>query len=219
MPEWEVSNSPSQPILFKMGPYQDHQMVVGDVHHGGLNRMFLEKINGDYQGVIFPFTQGLEAGMTRVTYGPDNNLYMAGLGASGDFGHMGQCCGLQRLSYNGKPVFDMLAVKARSNGMEIEFTEPLKKGEGANEIEYAVQQFWYETADDVPEGGVKNDIEDLPVRSVKVSADGRKVFLELSGMKKEHVIYIKIKKPFTSSTGDKLWTGDAWYTLNNIPGE
>jgi cytochrome c len=219
MPESELSNSPSQPVVFKMGPYQEGQMVFGDVHHGGLHRVFVEKVNGEYQGAIFRFTQGLEAGINRLAWGPDKNLYMAGLGAGGDFGHYGQCCGLQRFSFNGKTTMDILSVKAKQNGLEIEFTQPLRAGDGIYTTDYAIQQFWYETADDVPEGGVKNDIENLQVRSVNVFPDRKKVFLEIDGFKKEHVVYVKIVRPFISKEGNGLWAGDAWYTMNNISQE
>lgn len=219
MPTSEVSNSPSQPVTFRMGPFQEGHMVFGDVHHGGLQRVFVEKVKGEYQGAIFRFTQGLEAGINRLSWGPDGNLYMAGLGAGGDFGHKGQCCGLQRLSYNGRSTLDIISVRAKMNGMEIEFTEPLRTGDGIYNSDYTIQQFWYETAEDVPEGGVKNDIETLSVRSVNIAPDRKKVFLEIDGMKKEHVVYIKINKPFISETGNRLWAGETWYTLNNIPDE
>ena len=217
MPENEVSNSPSQPVAFNMGPYHENQMVVGDIHHGGLKRMYVEKVGGDYQGAIFRFTQGLDAGVNRLDYGPDGNLYMAQMGGKGDFAWQGQCCGFQRFSYNGTSTLDMLAVRAKANGMEIEFTEPLRPGDGIYLSDYKVQQFWYETGDDVPEGGVKNDIENLDVLSVNRSPDRKKVFLEIDGMKKEHVIYINIPTPFLSETGHRLWAGETWYTLNNVP--
>jgi hypothetical protein len=64
MPTSELSNSPSQPVAFNMGPFMESQMVFGDIHYGGLHRVFVEKVNGEYQGAIFRFTQGLEAGIT-----------------------------------------------------------------------------------------------------------------------------------------------------------
>lgn len=219
MPTAEVSNSPSQPVKFTLGKYQDGQMIFGDVHHGGLQRVYVEKVNGDYQGAIFRFSQGLEAGINRIVKGPDGNMYMAGLGAGGDFGHNGECCGLQRLSYNNKPSLDLLSVSARKNGMMLEFTEPLRSGDGDFAADYTVQQFWYETGEHVAEGGVKNDIQNLQVKSVNVSADRKKIFLELKGMKQEHVVYVKINRPFISKNKNRLWAGEAWYTLNNVPEE
>src|SRR5258705_10387203 len=82
LPEDEIANSPSQPILMRDGPYKG-QMLHGDVTHGGINRDFLEKINGEYQGVGFRFTQGLEAGGNRLCWGPDGALYIGEIGMVG----------------------------------------------------------------------------------------------------------------------------------------
>ena len=47
----------------------------------------------------------------------------------------------KKLTYNGKPTFEMLAVRAKNNGMEIELTESLRIGDGAAPQDYLVQQF------------------------------------------------------------------------------
>ena len=55
MPENEAANSPSQPVLVPDGPYMG-QMLHGDVTAGGIQRDFIEKINGEYQGCVFRST-------------------------------------------------------------------------------------------------------------------------------------------------------------------
>src|SRR5690606_40967595 len=65
----------------------------------------------------------------RLEWGPDGSLYAAGLGGSQDFGHQGHTFGLQRLTYNGRLPFEMLAIRAKSNGLEVEFTKPLRRSE------------------------------------------------------------------------------------------
>ena len=52
LPENEIANSPSEPVLIHEGPYKG-QMLHGDVTYGGIQRDFLEKINGEYQGAVF----------------------------------------------------------------------------------------------------------------------------------------------------------------------
>ncbi len=214
----EIGNSPSQPILFNVGPYQN-QMVHGDVRHGGLKRVFPEKVNGTYQGAVFRFTQGLEAGTNRLVWGPDKALYIGGVGSSGNWAHTGKLTyGLQKLSYNNQPTFEMLAVRAKANGMEIEFTEPLKAGAGVNAADYTVKQWYYKPTGNY--GGPKLDQRNLQVKSINVSADRKRVFLELEGMEPKHVVYIRLdKNTVSSSTGNNLWATEAWYTLNTIPAE
>jgi cytochrome c len=127
LPQDEIGNSPSTPMLMKDGPYAG-QMIHGEVTHGGVKRVFVEKVNGQYQGAVFRFTQGLEAGVNRMVWGPDGALYVGGIGSTGNWQHYGtQWYGLQRLKYNGKSTFEMLAVRAKSDGVEIEFTEPPRR--------------------------------------------------------------------------------------------
>jgi hypothetical protein len=99
-------------------------MCHGDVTHGGVKRDFLEKVDGVWQGCIFRWTQGLEAGVNRISFGPDGALYVGGIGSTGNWGQEGKKrFGLQRLKYNGKPTFEILAMRARSDGFDVEFTE------------------------------------------------------------------------------------------------
>ena len=215
LPQDEIGNSPSTPLALNDGPYAG-QMIHGEVTHGGVKRVFVEEVNGQYQGAVFRFIQGLEAGVNRMAWGPDGALYVGGIGSSGNWQHSGGLWyGLQRLQYNDQPTFEMLAVRARSNGVEIEFTEPLEAGLGWDPTDYTVQQWYYLPTNEY--GGPKLDQVDLPVRSAHVSQDRKKVFLELGGMKPNHVIYLRLPAEWTSSTNLELWSTEAWYTMNQIP--
>ncbi|MDX2287153.1 MAG: family 16 glycoside hydrolase [Bacteroidia bacterium] len=215
LPQDEIGNSPSQPIYLDQGPYKG-QMLHGEVTHGGLKRVFAEQVDGEYQGAVFRFTQGLEAGVNRVAWGPDGALYIGGVGNPGNWGHAGgKWFGLQRLKYNGSSTFEMLAVRARSNGIEIEFTEPLQPGDGYDPAAYLVRQWRYVPNEQY--GGPKVDDTRLPIRSVRVSEDRRRVFLELQGMKPGHVVYLRLLDHFVSAQNHELWSTEAWYTMNRIP--
>jgi cytochrome c len=215
LPQDEIGNSPSTPIALQDGIYKG-QMLHGEVTNGGIKRVFVEKVNGQYQGCVFDFIQGLEAGVNRIVYGPDGALYVGGVGNPGNWSHEGkEWYGLQRLQYNGKPTFEMLAVRAKSNGVEIEFTQPLAEGLGWNSAEYNVQQWWYLPTYEY--GGPKKDLEKLQVLSANVSQDRKKVFLELAGMKPNHVVYLRLPYHWTSEQYQELWITQAWYTLNQIP--
>ncbi|OLF09973.1 PA14 domain-containing protein, partial [Actinophytocola xanthii] len=48
LPQNEIANSPSNPVRLTQGPFAG-QLVFGDVTYGGLQRAYLEKINGEYQ--------------------------------------------------------------------------------------------------------------------------------------------------------------------------
>ncbi len=215
LPQDDIGNSPSQPGLLTNEGIYNGQMIHGEVTHGGLKRVFVEKVNGDYQGCVFEFTQGLEAGVNRIVRGPDGALYVGCIGNPGNWGQTGkQWFGLQRLKFNGKSTFEMLAIRAKTNGVEIELTEPLALNQGWNAADYQVEQWWYKPTKEY--GGPKMDLERLPIVSSSVSADRKKIFLELKGMKPQHVLHVKTPH-FVSAENHDMWAVEGWYTLNNIP--
>ncbi len=215
LPQDEIGNSPSTPMYINDGVYQG-QMIHGEVTNGGIKRVFVEKVNGNYQGCLFRFTQGMEAGVNRIIWGPDGGLYVGGIGSSGNWVHDGRLWyGLQRLKHNGETTFEMLAIRAKSNGVEIEFTEPLRPNDGWNKADYLAKQWYYKPTANY--GGPKLDEQELNIRSVNVSEDRKKVFLELDGMKENYMVYIKLNTPFISANNHELWTTEAWYTMNQIP--
>ena len=215
LPHGEISNSPSQPAILNIGPYKD-QMIHGDVTHGGIKRVFIDEVDGVKQGAVFRFIQGLDAGINRTVWGPDGNLYAGGVGSGGNWRHEGRLWyALHRFKYNEKSTFEMLAVRAKSNGMEIEFTEPIASDELVNADAFEVQQFYYEATEDY--GGPKLGVEGLPIKLVNLSADRKKVFLEIGGIKENRVVYIHITKPFKSENNLSLWSTETWYTMTQKP--
>lgn len=217
LPQDEIGNSPSMPVAINAGPYQG-QMIHGEVTHGGIKRVYIEKINDQYQGAVFRFSQGLEAGVNRLLWGPDGALYVGGVGSSGNWNDGGQqWYGLQRLTYNQKVTFEMLAVRAKTDGLELEFTAPIEAGSGRHPDEYLIQQWYYLPTKNY--GGPKMDLETLKIKGIHLSEDRKKVFLELPGMKADHVIHVRIYQPFRSAEQQSLWTTEAWYNMNQIPSD
>ena len=215
LPQDEIGNSPSMPLSINVGPYQG-QMIHGEVTHGGIKRVYIEQVNKQYQGAVFRFTQGLEAGVNRLIWGPDGSLYVGGVGSSGNWSDgENRRYGLQRLTYNAHTTFEMLAVRAQSDGLELEFTAPIEMGSGQRAEAYRIQQWYYLPTENY--GGPKMDLKELEIKSVHLSDDRKKVFLELPGMKAGHVIHVRIYQPFRSSDKQSLWTTEAWYTMNQIP--
>jgi cytochrome c len=215
LPQDEIGNSPSQPVEINLGPYKG-QMLHGEVTHGGFKRVFIEKVNGEYQGCVFRFTQGLEGGVNRAVWGPDGALYAGMIGNPGNWSHTGgKWFGLQKLIWTGEPAFEMLALRAKSNGVEIEMTEPIANADGNSIADYEVKQWYYKPTGDY--GGPKLGDKFLSVKSVNMSSDRKKVFLEIEGMQPNHVVYIRLKGAFTSATNRNLWTTEGWYTLNQVP--
>ena len=176
-------------------------------------------MKGQYQGAVFRYTQGLEAGVNRVTLGPDGAIYAGGLGADGNWGQEGKLrFGLQKLTPNGKNTFDIRSMRAVPGGFDLTYTQPVSAATAEQlAARYRAEQWRYTPTADY--GGRKIAEEPLPVRSATLSKDGRTVKLRLDGLKPGRVVHLRSPRPFTSASGEALWSTEAWYTLNRMPGK
>lgn len=215
LPQNEIGNSPSNPTYLNIGPYKD-QMIHGDVTHGGVKRVFVEEVDGVLQGCVFEFIQGLEGGVNRILWGPDNSLFVGGIGSSGNWGQTGkERFGLQRLRYNNRSTFEILAVRAFKNGFEIELTEPLASGIGTDAGDYAVRQWKYVPTEQY--GGPKVNDTAMKIEAVNISKDRKKVFLAINGLAAGHVQSIRLGHGLHSQSGKLAWITQGWYTMNKLP--
>ncbi|MFI5934005.1 family 16 glycoside hydrolase [Actinoplanes sp. NPDC051494] len=217
LPQNQIANSPSTPVLLNSGPYKG-QMLIGDVTYGGLQRAALETVHGQEQGAVFRHTQGLEAGINEVSIGPDGAIYLGGLGAEGNWGQEGKLrFGLQKLTPNGTNVFDMKTMKATPTGFTIEYTKPLSDATIAKlPTAYGIEQWRYVPTEQY--GGPEVDQETLPVTAATVSSNRKTVTLTVAGLRRDHVVHLRSPRPFSAADGETLWSTEAWYTLNEIPG-
>jgi hypothetical protein len=216
LPHGEISNSPSNPLMLPNGTFAG-QMVFGDVTYGGLQRAYLEKVGGEYQGAVFRMTQGLESGVSRISLGPDGAIYTGGIGWSGNWGQEGKLkYGLQKLAFDQSRTFDIHSMKAIRGGFELTYTQPLSDETAADlATKYNAEQWRYVATPQY--GGPKIGQEDLAVTSATLSRDRRTVTLKLAGLKPGHVVYVHSPRPFASASGAQLWSTEAWYTLNRLP--
>jgi hypothetical protein len=212
-PQGEIGNSPSEPVLIPDGPYRG-QMLIGDVTYGGIQRVFVEKVGGQYQGCVFRFTQGLEAGVNRLAWGPDGCLYVGGVGSNGNWNHNNTKFGLQRLRPRwDERAFEMERIESRADGLLITFTEPVGESVITDPTHYQVSTFRYRPTVDY--GGPKIDLTKLAVRKAAASPDRTRVFLDIPGLAAGSIAYVRLRD-LKSESGEEAWSTEAWYTLNAI---
>lgn len=95
-----------------MGPFED-QLFVGDQGQSKIMRVALEKVKGEYQGVVFPFREGFNSGVLRMNWGSDGSM-LVGMTSRG-WGSTGrEQFGLQRLEWNQKNAFRNKKLSKRS---------------------------------------------------------------------------------------------------------
>lgn len=196
----------------KFGPFSG-QLFVGEFTQAGLNRVFLEKINGEYQGACFPFRLGLASAVLRLIQGTDGSVF-AGLTNRGWSSLGSASYGLQRLVWTGKMPFEIKEMRAKKDGFELEFTQPVDPKTASDPASYQMQSYTYLYHSTYGSDEIQN--RQLKITSAKVSDDGLAVRLKVEGLRR-HFVHELTASGVRSKSGKELWHADAYYTLNQIP--
>jgi glucose/arabinose dehydrogenase/azurin len=195
------------------GPFAG-QLFVGDQGHSKIMRVALEKVNGVYQGVVFPFREGFMSGVFRQVWGKDGSMYVGqtsrGWGATGRAQY-----GLQRLVWTGKTPFEAHHVSARPDGFEIFFTAPVDRATAENPASYAVNSFIYKYHHIYGSPVINPGTH--PVRAAVVSKDGRSVRIAVDSLRQWYVHEIKMSGVRAADGGAPLLHDVGYYTVNQIP--
>jgi cytochrome c551/c552 len=209
-----ISNAePLQIPKGHLGPFEG-QVLIGDQGQSKIMRVFLEKVNGEYQGASFDFRSGFQSGVLRMVFAPDKSLFVGetnrGWGSAGEANE-----GLQRLVWNNEIPFEMRTVKAMPDGFEIEFTKQVDIKSAEDLASYAVQSFIYKYHPVY--GSPPVNIQDNVISGVKVSADGKKVRIIVDDLRRYHIHKISLDGIREKEQFHSLVHPVAYYTLNNIP--
>jgi cytochrome c551/c552 len=195
------------------GPFAG-QLLVGDQGMSKISRVFMEKVNGEYQGGAIELRNGFRSGVLRMAWGKDGSLFVGetnrGWGSAGEASE-----GLQRLVWNGAMPFEMRSVKAMPDGFEVEFTKPVDRKSAEDLASYRVESFIYKYHAVYGSPTINKDA--LPLKGVKVSADGMKARLVVGDMRKYYIHQLTLDGVRGAEGSYSLVHPIAYYTLNNIP--
>ena len=198
----------------KFGPFTG-QMFVGDQGHSIITRVDLEKVNGVWQGTVFPFREGFMSGILRLEWGLDGSVFVGqtsrGWSATGK-----QEFGIQRLVWTGKMPFEMKTIRSMPDGFEITFTSPVDKKSAADQDSYKMNSFTYEYHHTY--GSPIVNTKEVPLKGIIVS-EGMKVRLVLDPavLRKGYIHELKADG-VKGTEGNSLLHATGYYTLNEIAG-
>lgn len=196
-----------------MGPFFKGQYFVSDQGHSKVMRMMLEKINGQYQGICFPFREGWQSGLLRLSWGIDGSMF-GGMTSRG-WGSTGtDLFGLQRMIWSGETPFEMAEVHAMTDGFEITFTKPVDVATATQAASYDINSFNYQYHHFYGSPVIENKAH--AIKAILISDDAKKVRLVLDEARRFYIHEIK-PKGVKSTNGDLLLHDVGYYTLNNIP--
>ena len=176
-----------------------------------------ENVGGVEQGGVYKFPLKFDSGTMRGRFSPaDGQLYISGLkGWQSSAAKDGM---LQRVRYTGKPVTFPAQLTVKPNGVNVAFTCELDATTAADAGNYSVKEWNYKWSSDYGSGEYKLDgskgMESVEVKSAKLSADKKSVFLELEGVRP--VDQMEIKFNVKSASGATI-PGRILNTINAVP--
>lgn len=243
LPQQIVARSPTEPVILQdlKGPLAVYngQWLVGDLTMGRINRVFLEQVEGVWQGAAFLHSgghdpmgrKGFTAGPNRIERGPDGNYYIGHIGDGGLWRFLPKkgeepkpLWGLQRLSFVEPDEIpqdfnEMVAVRDIVGGLEVEFFKSVTPEMLADKLRIDVKQWTY-----IPTKGYGGrDIGTESLKAGVTSVDGRRVRLSIPGIRDNSPPYIKGEPPYSNENvgwvvelklgGIGLHRDTAWYTM------
>jgi hypothetical protein len=178
-------------------------------------RVFLEKVNGRYQGACFPFREGFDSGNLSLQFAGDGSLFVYGT-ARGWGSRGGRPYALQRLVWTGKTPFEVKEMRAAADGFDLLFTAPVDAKSAADPASYTLESYTYIYQGSY--GSPEVDHTAPVIKSVVVSAGGLAAHMAVDGLAPGHVHELHLAG-VRSAAGEPLLHDAAYYTLNAVPGK
>jgi len=195
------------------GPFEN-QIFIGDQGHSNIMRVYMEKVNGVYQGAAFPFKEGFSSGILRMVWGNDSSMFV-GMTSRGWASKGKKSFGLQRLKWTGKTPFEINTMKAQDDGFLLEFTKAVDKKIAGDVANYKMASFTYKYHEKY--GSPIEQKENAMIHAATVSDDGKSVKLLVHGMRLGFIHQLRADG-VKDITGESLLHNSAYYTLNEVPG-
>lgn len=183
-----------------------------------LVRMSLQKVNGQWQGAAYPFSdpdakaEENLLGPICCSVAPDGDLYVGELRDSG-WGGSNNIGALLRMRPDWKQLPAGIArVEHRQEGFEITFTQPIDRNKAADKSNYSISSA---TRDSTPAyGGNDRDRRVEKIDSIEVAADNQSVLLKLKDLRAGFVYDFQLKS--IAAGDDRFFPAEAYYSLNTI---
>jgi glucose/arabinose dehydrogenase len=192
----------------KFGPFEK-QLFLGEFVLSGVNRVFLEKVGGEYQGACFPFVDGLQCAALALTTLPDGSL-VVGESNRGWNSKGNRPFGLQKIVWTKKTPLEVQKMELTKSGFRFTFTLPVDK---ASVGELTGQSYTYPFQSKY--GGEELDAKPLQITSSTLSDDGLSLEVSIANLRTGYVHEFELPQ-MKAKDGTLLWHRMAYYTVNRL---
>ena len=195
------------------GPFAG-QLFVGDQTHSTVMRVFLEQVDGHYQGACFPFRSGFGSGSLGVEM-LDSGQLMVG-GTNRGWGSRGrQPFAIERLDWTGRTPLEIHQMRVQPDGFVLTFTHPVDPKSAADPESYDLSTYTYIYQSSY--GSPEVDHTEPRITGAEVGEDERSVRLTIDGLQRGHVHELHADGIRGAESHQPLLHPVAYYTLNYLP--
>lgn len=198
----------------KFGPFAG-QLFVGDQTFSTVMRCCLEKVQGHYQGACIPFREGFGSGTLALEMTAQGSLFVGGTNRG--WGSRGsKPFAIERLGWTGKVPFEIHEMRARPDGFELTFTQPVDPVAAGKVESYKMTTYTYIFQSSY--GSPEVDPTTPTIAKAVVAEDRKSVRLVIQGLQEGHVHELH-SEGVRSAEGLPLLHKEAYYTLNYLPAQ
>ncbi|HEX7897660.1 MAG TPA: hypothetical protein VF950_07855 [Planctomycetota bacterium] len=190
------------------GPFGGQIFMAELMFGGAIIRADVEKVNGETQGVCFPFWGKGLLGPLTLSFDVRGRLWVGSITEPGWMAQPDRGA-VFRIDYTGDVPFEMRTIRVRPRGFRVEFTRPVDPTSVAFEVQH--HRYEYTGAYGSPE----LDRSRVPVEKVEVAPNGLSAELTLPLVKDR--VYMIAGKAVKSAKGEPLVHPVGAYTLLEIP--
>ena len=184
----------------KFGPF-DGQLLVGEFTNSAINRVFLEKVNGQYQGACFPFMDGFPSAVLRLKFTPDGTLYV-GMSNRGWSSLGNRSYGLQKINFTSETPLTIKEMRATGEGFDVEFSQPVSK-----DTQFKLSSFTYRYSNSY--GGPEINTKPHKLEVIQNAGKATTFSIKVDELRQYYVYELEVKLP----SGQIL---KGYYTLNSL---
>lgn len=195
------------------GPFSQ-QLLIGEQTHSEVQRVYLEKVKGQYQGAVWSFLSGFKSGIVPIKMGPKGTLFTGGTNR-GWASKGGKPFTFERVKWNGNTPFEMHEVKVTNNGFIISFTKKLKKPYSISVQDFQMKAWTYQYRSRYGSKGLVDEYKPQ-VTKVIYHPKNNTVQIVVDKLTKGHIHQISLGKNIQSTDEETLWHPDVYYTLNEL---
>ncbi|MEM8954504.1 MAG: hypothetical protein AAGD22_10170 [Verrucomicrobiota bacterium] len=206
----DLTNSPGHPAFAPdkgFGPFGG-QAFIADIAHRNIVRVALEKIDGQYQGAVFPFIRPLTSAAYSAAFDPQGNLWIGSVGR----GWVAGDPAIEIICHKPNTTpFEIHHVALTRDGFDVHFTKPIART-NLPPSEISVTEFQYEYWEKY--GSEPSRESQVPVTKSTISPDQHTLSLQLP-LKADFVYQIQLPE-LKAASGLTLDNNFAVYTLNRL---